>query len=186
MYTSRVIKVIIVFLVGSIILISGSNLCKAATELEKVLEERSCHMWIEGQVLGDMIIGARAQVMAVVVDSELVDSIKDDSSAPEWLSWHCNHFGSAPSGEVLIIIRYKTLKYWEFEPSDITINGYIVKDDDIITRKDYIVRGTIPPDTKGTFAMYVPVQKGNDTGKGILNVACDGYSCSIKMPERMN
>lgn len=186
MYMRRVRKVIIVFLLGSIILFSGSTLCSAATELEKLLDERSCHMWIEGQVLGDMIIGARAQIMAVLVDSELVDSIKEDPSAPEWLSWHCNHFGSAPSGEVLIIIRYKTLKYWEFEPSDITINGYIVKDDDIITRKDYIVRGTIPPDTEGTFAMYVPVLKNSDNGKGILNVACDGHSCTIIMPERMN
>jgi len=129
-----------------------------SADLETLLNDRTCTVWIEGQVLGDMVIGSRAQLAMVYVDSKLAKAAQENHNAPEWLKWHSQHFGSIKKGYYLFIFRYKTFKPWNFDPELIHVDGVHISKDDIKTRKAFVLQGDVPSEATGTFAALLPLK----------------------------
>lgn len=144
------------FVLSMLVLFSFAS-CAFAADIEKLLEDRTVTLYPEGQVLGNMVIGARSKMEFVYVDRALANAIREEESVPEWLSWHSRHWGTdAAKGKALFVIRYEAYKPWTFSPADIAIGGRAVETGDILTKKGYIIDGEITSGTIATMAFAVP------------------------------
>lgn len=121
-------------------------------------KDRVACIWIEGEMLGDMILGAKGQLTFVCMDSKACRwAAGNRGSIPEWLSWNLQHRTAAEKEKkALFLLRYKAIKNWNFDPKEIKIGGYSLKEEDLVTRNELRVTGDLPPDTKGTLALLVP------------------------------
>ncbi|SRR6056297_254190 len=173
--------VLLVFFVSFTILTGVTSVF--SEELQEALDARTCLIWIEGQQLGEMIIGARAQMGFILVDSKLKDLVAGNPDAPDWLRWHSSHFGTGPAGRELFIIRYKTFKPWDFDPEKVFINGSQLQREDIVTRKAFTRQGLLPSDVSGTIAVFAPLgnMKQQDNVK-LLPLAYGEYSGILEIP----
>ncbi|WP_350449753.1 hypothetical protein [Aminobacterium mobile] len=182
MTKNRSLKLFLLVICG-FTLISSCSCIAEAKELQQLMDERTVSFWIGGEVLGDMVIGARAQVALVYIDGTLSKALVSDPQAPEWLKWHASHFSSKDlKGRALFAMRYKTQKRWNFEPKMLQIGDYVIKDEDVLTSKDFMIVGDIPPDTTGTLAFSVPgkyVKKGQN-----ITVVCGKDSEVFAVPKR--
>jgi hypothetical protein len=152
----------------------------SAGELDELLDKRTSVIWIEGQQLGDMVIGARAQIAFIYIDRKIHDSIKGNTDAPKWLSWHSQHFHEARKNrKALFIGRIKTVKRWNFDLSSIQLGDYVPAEEDIVTRKAFRPDGELPPDTAASFALMVP--RKILSGKDELVITCGDYSATWKI-----
>ena len=129
----------------------------AQRDLEKVLNDRVATLYVEGQPLGNMIIGARAKLEFIYVDGVLVRAVKDDERAPSWLEWHVNKYGSDEAkGKKLFILRVETFKPFTLMPEMIAVNGFQLKEENILTRKEFAPLGELPSSFKGAMVLAVP------------------------------
>lgn len=178
MKNKKVVVSSYVLLLGILLLSFVPHVC--AGELDELLEKRSSVIWIEGQQLGNMVIGARAQMAFIYIDRKLHDRIKGDPDAPKWLSWHSQHFHEARKNrKVLFIVRLKTAKHWNFDLSSIKLGDYVPTEEDVITRKDFRPDGELPPDTVASFALMVP--QNILSRKDELLISCGDYSVIWKI-----
>lgn len=152
----------------------------SAGELDELLDKRTSVIWIEGQQLGDMVLGARAQIAFIYIDRRIHDRIKGDQNAPKWLSWHSQHFHEARKNrKVLFIGRIKTVKHWDFDLSSIKLGDYVPAEEDVLTRKAFRPDGELAPDTMASFALMVP--RKILSGKDELLISCEDYSTLWKI-----
>lgn len=146
---------IVLLLIMAIFLIAAT--CSFAADVQGLLEERTVMLHPEGQVLGNMVLGARGKIQFIYVDRTLAKAVQDDPLSPDWLGWNVRHWGTDPvKGKTLFIIRYEAYKPWSFSPGDITIGGRNIEPGDILTRKAFIVEGELPGGTLGIIAVAVP------------------------------
>ncbi|HDQ92793.1 MAG TPA: hypothetical protein ENN89_01590, partial [Synergistetes bacterium] len=122
----------------SIFLISAT--CSYGADLQGLLEERTVTLYPEGQLLGNMVIGARGKMQFIYVDGTLAKAVREDHSVPEWLSWHAKHWGTDPvKGKTLFILKYEAYKPWDFQMTDVSVGGRAVEAGDILTRKAFVI-----------------------------------------------
>ncbi len=136
----------------------------AEVPLEDLIAERNARLYLEGQVLGDMVIGARARLDFIYIDRTLAEAAREGGAVPEWLEWNAGYFGSQKSGkDALFLLVFETFKPWTFTPELISVNGKPLGEGDIVTRPEYVPRGDLPSGYKGRFAFTVP---GDIVGPG--------------------
>ncbi len=154
-----------------------------ADEAGTLLSERTTTVWIEGEQLGDMIIGARALMEFIYVDAALSRvAVENGPDVPEWLTWHAKHFGTRETRKkALLIVRFEARKRWTFEPMQIRVNGRSLEEADILSKKDFIPTGELPPGSSGSFAICIPASKLDD-GKGRMQVRYGEYEASLTLP----
>lgn len=85
-------NIVVVFLLVFILLPGGA--AEASGDLQTLLDERSAVLWIDGEVLGDLVIGARAQAALIYVDGKLSEAAWGDQTAPDWLKTQTGYYGS--------------------------------------------------------------------------------------------
>jgi hypothetical protein len=176
-------KMKLVLLVSILLMGLTGTLGWASNSLQGKIDERTTVIWIEGTALGDMVIGSRAQAAFVYVDGTLSHAVASDPNAPEWLKWHSNHYSDKKlKNRALFIMRYKAIKRWSFSPEMIRIGEYKVTDDDILTSKDFMAVGELPPDSTGTLAFSVPA-KYVPKGRNIL-ISLGDFSGELNVPKR--
>ncbi len=125
--------------------------------LDDLLAERSASVWIDGQVLGDLVLGAKARLTFVYVDPVLASSARADSASPEWLVWHSRHVGEKYlKGKGLFVLRFETFTPWELVPGNLAVGTYVVSSEDILSKKEYTPSGELPADFTGTLPFSVP------------------------------
>ncbi|MDO9508171.1 MAG: hypothetical protein Q7I97_02310 [Thermovirgaceae bacterium] len=130
-----------------------------AADVQKLVEERTVTLYPEGQLLGDMVIGARGKLQFIYVDRTLAEAVRVDPSVPEWLSWHAHHWGTDPvKGKTLFIVRYEAYKPWDFNTGDLAVGGRKVEPGDIRTRKAFVIEGEIPSGTVAMLALAIPAE----------------------------
>jgi hypothetical protein len=179
----NVFRVLNVCLVVCMVLVPVRECVARALSVEELVEERSANVWVEGQDLGGMIVGARGQMTFVYVDNVLSRASGGESEAPEWLKWHVQHFLSdAVKGKILFICRYRALIPWTFDPEQIFVGNYAVQWKDILTRKDFFPHGEISSDTAGVFAFVVPSEE-IVPGKEI-RLGYGEYATKLRIPGR--
>ena len=166
MKNRSIVTGLLAVLLISCVLCGKSAMASGTEDFEKA---RTPALWIEGQLLGDMVLGARAQLIFGYIDSKAYSAIKSHGgSLPLWMNWNMQYFHKARSKKrSFFILRYKAIKNWNFSPEDIVIGGYKVTEKDIYTRSDYRNTGELPPDTLGTLAVSIP-NKYVKPGKTIL------------------
>jgi hypothetical protein len=145
---------LVVALFGFLLILTGTA---GASDFQKLMDSRTARLWLEGQRLGDMVIGARAELNFVYVDRKLVQALTDDYDAPEWLRWHAQHLGSPEAKKkALFVLRFETRKPWDFRISDIRVGNYSLREEDGLTRSAFTPTGPLACGTKGTLAFVVP------------------------------
>ncbi|HOO63480.1 MAG TPA: hypothetical protein PK364_06125 [Synergistaceae bacterium] len=149
---------------------------------EELLEERQAHLWVEGQALGDLIIGSRGQVEFIYVDKPLIDRARKEGwgSVPDWFRKECQYFGSPElKGRDLFVVRYKSLLPWNFSPEEIRVGDYRISWKDVLTNKAFFPWGELPSEVQGVFAFGVPRISGK-----ITEIAYGEYMVSFTVPGR--
>lgn len=150
----------IVFLTVLLLLVTATAAFSA--DLEALVEERTVTLYPEGQLLGDLVIGARGKIEFVYVDKALAHAIRNTDMAPEWLSWYSRHWGTDKAkGKALFIIRYRANKPWTFNTGDLSVGGRRLERGDILTDKAFIVEGDLPTGTEGILSAVVPLEKAS-------------------------
>ena len=151
-----------------------------ASQLDSLLESRSATFWYEGEALGDLIIGARAQFTFVYVDGPLSQAVVKDQSAPEWLRDNVYFFGGRETKKkALFIVRLHTRKNLDLDLSTIRIGSHSVTWDDVLTNRHYVPAGELPADFSGDFAVAVPI----DAVKGAARrVSVGDYGADLEFP----
>ncbi len=147
----------ILFLAAMILLVSAAAAFSA--DLEALVKERSVTLYPEGQLLGDLVIGARGKILFVYVDKALAHAVRGTEMPPEWLSWHTRYWGTDQAkGKALVLIRYEANKPWTFHPVDISIGGRHLERSDILTDKAFIAEGDLPSGAEGILSVAVPLE----------------------------
>ena len=143
--------------IGVLLLLISAQACWAsASDYEKLVVPRTAVSWVEGQSLGDMVLGSRASVSFVYVDSKLGSFLKKNSTeAPKWLQWHAQEYASH-KGKALFAIQIETFKPWTFALEGLTIAGYQITEADVLTKAEYRPFGELPSKFKGEFSVVVP------------------------------
>ncbi len=154
-----------------------------ADEVGTLLSERTTTLWIEGEQLGDMMIGARALMEFIYVDAALSRiAAENGPDVPEWLAWHAKHFGTKETRKkVLLIVRFEARKRWTLDPMKIRVNGRSLEETDILSNKDFIPTGELLGGSSGSFAICIPAAKLDD-GKGRMQVRYGEYEASLPLP----
>lgn len=127
-----------------------------AASFRELLDARTANVWVEGQVLGDMILGARARLSFILVDGALSRNLAGSSEAPEWLAWHGQHYGA--KGKTLFVVRLKVLKPWTFDPTELRVGSHRVALEDIRARVHYLPEGDLPSDFEAAIALQIPTK----------------------------
>ncbi|NLA91214.1 MAG: hypothetical protein GX843_06225, partial [Synergistaceae bacterium] len=110
----------------------------AAQDLQDLLNDRTEAVWYEGEPLGDLIIGARAQFAFIYVDGKLAEAAWSDSLAPEWLKSNTSFSGSRETRKkVLFIIRVRAIKNLSLELPMISIGDRQLAPEDLLTNKHF-------------------------------------------------
>lgn len=150
--------------------------------LDFLLEKRTAVLWVEGEALGDLIIGARAQMGFIYVDGKLVEAALADPHSPDWLKTNIGFFGSKETRKkALFIICVKTIKNFTLDHSMITIGSHVLTPADVLTNKLYVPVGELPPDLSAAFAAVVP--SGAVKGKTV-RFAVGDYAVEMELPKR--
>jgi len=153
-------------------------------ELEDLIKERTTTMYLEGQKLGDLILGARARLDFLFVDDSLLRAARTSGMTPDWLKWHLGHFGDPQiRGKDLFVLRYEAYKPWDFDPFKIVVNGKNLTEEDILTKLIRISTGSLSPNTVDSLAFAVPKAKD-----GVYNITyeSDRIEIDVKKIKREN
>lgn len=128
------------------------------SSFEDLEADRSSVVWVEGQIMGDMVLGAKGKLTFLFMDRRLCDVARvDRGNLPEWLTWNLQYETVARKGKrEFFLLRYEAIKNWEFDPTEIKIGGYKLKMSDVVSRKDMINVGPLSSGTVATLAFSMP------------------------------
>lgn len=130
------------------------------------LDARTATLWVEGQDLGGVILNARAELNVTRLEESLKDYLEKDRDVDEWVVLNLNYYSSnrkdkrtKMKGRDVFVVNYRAIKYWNFDPTKLQINGRAITSEDILTRSEYWDSGELAPGTVGTLAVSAPSAK---------------------------
>ncbi len=140
-----------------VLLLMATATASISADLETLVKDRTVVLYPEGQLLGNMVIGARGKIEFIYVDRTLAHAIRSTDMAPDWLSWYSRHWGTDDTkGKTLFIVRYEANKPWNFSTANLSIGGKNISPGDILTEKPFVAEGDLPTGTVGMMALAVP------------------------------
>lgn len=89
----KLLTVMIIIMTISI-LTSPSFSAVKQEDFDKLLAERQSSCWVEGETLGDIVIGARGIIQFIYIDAKLSEAIAADRTLAYWLDDFNQYFGS--------------------------------------------------------------------------------------------
>lgn len=169
-------------IIAALVLISVLPSAGAAQDLQRLLDGRTAVLWYEGEPLGELIIGARAQFAFVYVDGKLAEAAWSDPDSPEWLKTNTSFFGGRETRKkALFIIRVRTIKNLSLDLSMISIGDRALSPGDLLTNKHLAPLGDLPPGLTAELAVAVPRQaiKGEK-----IRLSVGEYEAVLELPKR--
>ncbi|MCR5346823.1 MAG: hypothetical protein K6E38_03525 [Fretibacterium sp.] len=137
---------------------------------QQTLDERTGLMWVDAQILGKMVLNARARLTFTWLPRSLLKRLEKDPQVDEWvvngLSYYHTIVGDTQQkvkGRDIMALNYRTEKSWTFDPVKLTFGDYQVKKEDLLGHKDFLVIGDLPSGTEGTLYLCVPTLKPGQT-----------------------
>jgi hypothetical protein len=148
---------------GMFLIAPGAEAHNSAAWRER-LEARTATLWIEGQPLGDgIVLNARGELNVTWAGRDLTRRLEQDRDVEEWLVSALAYYYSnrkdtraKVKGRDVFVLNYRAVKYWNFDPARLVVDGYAVTPDDILTKKEYRREGELPPGYAGTVAVAAP------------------------------
>ena len=109
------------------------------------LTARTATLWIEGQPLGDgLVINARAELNVTWLERGLSQILSADNDVDEWVVSGLSYYFSNRKetrdklkGRDVLVLNYKAIKNWSFDPFKLMVNGQRITPDDVLTRAGY-------------------------------------------------
>ncbi|MCL2010100.1 MAG: hypothetical protein FWG71_06085 [Synergistaceae bacterium] len=134
------------------------------------LSARTGTLWIEGQSLGDgIVLNARGELNVTWLERGLGRALETDKNVAEWVVSGLGYYHSSRRetrdklrGRDVLVLNYRAVKNWSFDPAELTVDGYTITPDDILTRKEYWER-ELAPGRSGTVAVAAPSLKPGQT-----------------------
>lgn len=147
-----------------------SAAARSSREWQKRLDARTATLWVEGQDLGGIVLNARAELNVTWLERGLLRHLENDRDVDEWLMTGLNYYYSNRretraklAKRDVFVLRYRAVKYWDFDPTKLVVNGYAVTKDDILTRREYWEDGELPPGVTGFLTVCAPPLKPGQT-----------------------
>jgi hypothetical protein len=141
-------------------------------EAQKFFERRLVSSWVEGMVMDELVIGARARLTFLYVDAKmgaaiqrLGSSASDSMPAADTAKHLLSYTGAygRRKGHILFAVSVEAFKHWSFDTADLTVGGYSPTKDDMITGvaggPPYEISpglNELPSGYTGMFSFYVP------------------------------
>lgn len=131
---------------------------------QRGIAARTATIWVEGQPLGDgIVLNSRGELNITWLERGLVQVLEKDRDVDEWvvtnLSWYSSNRKETQAkvkGRDVLVLNYRAVKYWKFDPSLLIVNGHAVASDDILTKSEYWDDGEeLSPGSTGTVAIAI-------------------------------
>lgn len=139
---------------------------RASGEWKKTLEARTVQLWIDAQLLDDIVLNARAELNVTWLPRTLRKRLERDRDVHEWVVKGLGCYYPADKeaerrmkGRDILALNYRAVKNWDFDPTQLIVGGYRVLPEDLLGHKDLRVIGELPPGTAGTLFLSVPALK---------------------------
>lgn len=152
------------------------------------IDARTATLWVEGQPLGDgIILNARAELSATWLERGLVHELDRDRDVDEWvvtnLSWYSSSRKENQAkikGRDVLVLNFRAVKYWTFDPARLTVDGKAVTPDDILTKAEYRNMEDLSPGMMGSVAVAISPLKPGRT----VEFRYDDALATLKVPGR--
>jgi hypothetical protein len=129
----------------------------------EALERRSVVLVTEAVDVGGIMVGGRGKIVWTWLDRSLLKLLAKDHGVSDAVSNALSTYYAERTklknpieGRDVILISYKAFKRWDFEIGEITVGGYRLKEDDIVTAPFYRVLGEMSPDEEAYLHVTVP------------------------------
>ncbi|MBQ9564769.1 MAG: hypothetical protein IJU98_04200 [Synergistaceae bacterium] len=154
----------------------------------KALDARTALIWVDGQVLGTMVLNARASLFVTWLPRSLLDRLYQDREVDEWVVKGVSFYSSLDEktrakmkGRDILALNYSTRKSWTFDPTELVIGDYRVSPDDILGNPALRgPTGDLSSGVEGTLFICVPSLK---PGRSV-RIAIGPDSVTLELPKR--
>lgn len=175
-----------------------SEAASRAVDYQALILPRSVNLWIEGDIMDEMVLGARAVLRLVCIDQKLGFALARFSPStpmergtnegpPAWLHKYTGNYNKR-KGYTLFAAIIEVFKPWDFDTAAININGYVLENADVVTKVLDDPKYELSPGKNelqsgfhGYISFYVPssrVKPGNE-----FTIAYGEHSVSLKLPK---
>lgn len=89
--------------------------------LARVIDGQSAKCYVEGQILGDMVLGARGTVEFILVDRRLAEALSRAQFPPQWLVEQAQKLDRVPKDHSLVAVAVRAHK-----PFSLDLNRLVV------------------------------------------------------------
>lgn len=168
----RYILFMLVFTAVSMFAVSASDaeIRQRKYDLSAILDERQTDIWVEGERLGDLMIGSRGTIQFIYVDKLLSDAIMSERTLSKWVYDMSQYFGSdATRKKAFFIAHVEVYKPWDFDYTKVFVGDYHLQKGDVLSPNMTNPFGQQPSDSRGYFAFVVPesaLKKGEEIELG--------------------
>lgn len=161
-----------------------SAFAASANKDEELMRARSVLLWIGGTRVGDLMVGADAKLQFQFVDRTLSARIyAEPGNFPDDIVWNASYIDKAARAKCnLVILGYRAMNRWNFDPGKLTVNGKPLPPGRIYTSLLSKETGNLAPDTQDAIAFGVP--RSQSRGGSEVVFGYDGYSVKLTIPER--
>lgn len=161
-----------------------SALAASKSKDEELMRARSALLWIGGTRVGDLMVGADAKLQFQFVDRTLSARIyAAPNNFPDDIVWNASYIDKAARAKCnLVILGYRAVNRWNFDPGKLTVNGEPLPAGRIYTSLLSKETGNLAPDTQDAIAFGV--LRSQSRGGSEVVFGYDGYSVKLTIPER--
>ena len=158
--------IFLILLIFSIVTLCADAEAHSSKAWEKRLNERTVTLWVDAQMLGDLVLNARGELNVTRVERGLTRYLDTDRDVEEWLVNALNYYSSnrkdtraKVKGRDVFVLNYRAVKFWNFDPTKLVIGEYSVSQEDVLTKKEYW-ESALSPGNTGTVSISAPSQPG--------------------------
>ena len=147
-----------------------------------LLRSRAAVVWIGGKKIGDLMVGATAKLYFQFIDNKLADAIyAEPTNFPDDILWNASYIDKATRSKCnLVILIYKTMDPWIFDPAKITVNGEPIEKKRVYSSLLAIPTGKIASDVDGVIAFGIP--RGQCRPGSTLVFGYEQYKAELVVP----
>ena len=126
--------------------------------IDDLLRSRAAVVWIGGKQIGDLMVGASAKLYFQFIDNKLANAIYNEpTDFPDDILWNASYIDKASRSKCnLVILIYKTMDPWIFDPAKITVNGEPLDKKRVYSSLLAIPTGKVASDVGAAIAFGVP------------------------------
>ncbi len=125
---------------------------------DELLQSRAAVLWIGGNRVGDLMVGADARLRFQFIDRALTERIySEPDSFPDQILWNAPYIDKASRSRCnLVILVYTAVSRWNFDPSKITVNGEPIPKNRVYSSLLAIPTGALAAGTEDVIVFGVP------------------------------